>query len=312
MPALPQPDYESVPLFQKYLPYADQKMQRAALDMFLPAFHERFDVHLKSPRNDYEARIEKGDEILGRLQQDGYSLSKIPEGLKAQLIAQTAGAVAELEARIQGQDQVSIKGSQALLTPQSHPGVRETLHSIFKAQSLYDVLGAYCRRPVRMTEHATVQVNLAKHSAAQYGPIDQDGLPANKAQYFHIDSAMWPWIKVLIYLSPVTADQGPFRFVPGSHRWCNDYELVVRKTNDKLGIAPKYFVALPEEFRMNTHFGDYLTPDTPGVDRLMRDERVLIDGESDFVLFDNNGVHRGGFVREGRRHIMQVFVRAKE
>ncbi len=31
----------------------------------------------------------------------------------------------------------------------------------------------------------------------------------------------------------------------------------------------------------------------------------MADGRSDLVLFDNNGVHRGGFVRSGYRFMLQ-------
>ena len=31
----------------------------------------------------------------------------------------------------------------------------------------------------------------------------------------------------------------------------------------------------------------------------------VMDGVADLILFDNNGVHRGGFVRKGRRFMMQ-------
>ncbi len=38
---------------------------------------------------------------------------------------------------------------------------------------------------------------------------------------------------------------------------------------------------------------------------MLANEVVCTDGRSDLALFDNNGVHRGGFVRSGHRFMLQ-------
>ncbi len=80
---------------------------------------------------------------------------------------------------------------------------------------------------------------------------------------------------------------------------------MVRKTNDKEHIRDEMFLALPEPFRMITHFGDEMDPDSEAAQDLLRNERAYCDGESDLIMFDFNGVHRGGFVRKGYRYMLQ-------
>jgi hypothetical protein len=155
-------------------------------------------------------------------------------------------------------------------------------------------------------------VNTAAVTARDYGPLDADGVPSPSTRYMHIDSAMWPPVKVLIYLSPVTADQGPFRYVEGSHRLASEFELMVRKVNDRKTITGPLFMALPPQFRMYTLFGDVLDPESQGARELLSRERAYCDGVSDLILFDFNGVHRGGFVRSGHRYLLQChFGRAR-
>ncbi len=116
-----------------------------------------------------------------------------------------------------------------------------------------------------------------------------------------------PHTKVLIYLNDVGLDEGPFRYIDGSHRGVGDFELAVRKTNDKLRIKPPLFMALPEEFQLLADFGDHIDPDSDEAKAfLAREIAAYDDQKSDLVLFDYHGVHRGGFVRKGARRILQV------
>ncbi len=84
-----------------------------------------------------------------------------------------------------------------------------------------------------------------------------------------------------------------------------DFEAVVRKTNDKLRQDPTRFLALPCEFGQHANFGDFIDEATPGAKELLANEIAAGDGRSDLALFDNNGVHRGGFVRSGHRFMLQ-------
>ena len=309
--AFPNPDYEAQAWFREALAKTDGKMRRAAMDRFVPAFHDRYNSHMKAPAPDHVVRLdgEVADAALRRLQEDGYSLTRIDEAQKARLVALTADTAEGVLARLPEHSSKALGEAQALLEREEHAEVFETLDAIFTAQNLYAVASAYCGRALTLAPRAAVQVNTAAHSRSMYGEIEADGLPVEKTRYLHIDSSGWPWIKVLIYLTPVGPEQGPFRYVAGSHRLASPFELSVRKTNDKLRLPAKFFVALPEPFRMNTHFGDHAAVDDPRMEALLRNERTVCDGASDLILFDNNGVHRGGFVREGRRYMMQCFLK---
>ncbi len=113
-------------------------------------------------------------------------------------------------------------------------------------------------------------------------------------------------MKAVVYLDAMRLDQGPFRYVRGSHRWARPFEIVVRTTNDKLRLPRTMFMALPPALRANTEFGGGLEEEGPDAMRLLELEDVVLDAiGSDIILFDYHGVHRGGFVRRGARHILQ-------
>jgi hypothetical protein len=197
-----------------------------------------------------------------------------------------------------------------VLSPETHPEIFAAVADIFEADKINAAASAYAGRPVTM-KTVTVQVNTERATALTYGKLDAEGRPkAKKTRYMHVDSSFWPPLKVLIYLNPVGPDQGPFRYVVGSHRIAGDFELVVRKTNDKYAIHNEMFMALPPAFRQYTEFGDAMDADTEQAAELLAKERAYCDGVSDLVLFDFNGVHRGGFVRQGHRYMIQCSLKA--
>ncbi len=203
------------------------------------------------------------------------------------------------------------KHSQFHFDPIEHADIFEDVDDMLGAEHVYAAGSAYVGKAVKL-KTLTVQVNTERSTQVAYANLDAAGLPTPRTRYFHIDSALWPPLKVLIYLNPVTLDEGPFRYVAGSHRLATDFELIVRKTNDKARIHDELFMALPPPFRMYTEFGDAMDPDGDAAEALLSNERAYCDGVSDLVLFDFNGVHRGGFVRRGHRHILQCCFEARD
>jgi hypothetical protein len=306
MYVLPTPDYSRFSRFRDHMGDIDDAVRAEAFAMFIKPFHARYRDILTQPRPDYEARIGAGDSILRALQQDGVALAKSDPGLKAQLNALADPLAERIEAHLAAVEQPNFKDGQILLDETEHRAIYDAVAAIFEEAHIFDVAAAYARERVKLFGIAC-QVNTAATTLRKYKAIDAEGLPLKKTQYLHIDSSGWPHHKVLLYLNDVGLDEGPFRYVVGSHRMLDDFELAVRKTNDKLRIPPKLFMALPEAFRQLADFGDNIDPDAPESVALLQRERALWDDKrSDLVLFDYHGVHRGGFVRKGSRRILQI------
>jgi hypothetical protein len=309
---LPTPDYTRFSRFRNEMAGIDDAVRAEALGLFIKAFHARYRLILSQPRPDYEARIEGGDETLRALQTDGVALAKSDPGLKAKLNAVAAPLADRIEAHLAATAEPNFKDGQILLSETEHGAIYDAVAAVFDQAHIFDVAQAYAGAPVKLAGIA-VQVNTAATTTRKYKHIDAEGFPQKKTQYLHIDSSGWPHHKVLIYLDDVGLDEGPFRYIVGSHRMLDDFELAVRKTNDKLRIPPKLFMALPEAFRQLADFGDNLDPDSAESAELLRRERALYDMQhSDLVLFDYHGVHRGGFVRKGARRILQVNFAARD
>ncbi|HEY5413090.1 MAG TPA: hypothetical protein VIJ94_20440 [Caulobacteraceae bacterium] len=304
MNALPNPDYESLPKYQRYLGGLTNELRREALAKFLPPFQENYRRHLTSPLLNYDVRIDRGDAILRQLQQDGCALSRVSPDVKSPVVERVESIARALHARLDQLPNPRFKDSQRQFEPKEHAALFQLVDELLERENVYAAGSAYVGKRIVLKTLA-VQVNSQRATALTYGELDERGRPQPWTRYLHIDSAFWPPLKVLIYLDPVGEDQGPFRYVVGSHRLASDFELVVRKTNDKASIHNALFMALPRAFRMYTEFGDAMTPDGEEASALLNRERAYCDGVSDLVLFDFNGVHRGGFVRRGHRYILQ-------
>lgn len=302
--ALPNPDYETHPRFSRFVDQVDDALRRDALDRFLPPFEAAYRRHLAAPRPNYDRQMGEGDELLSQLQAKGCALAAIAPLSKKTLVQLTWPVAAQVHSALEQHPRPRFKHTQFRFSREEHAEVFGTVEQIFAQAQVFAAVNAYAGAALALKEVA-VQVNTDRMTALEYGPLDADGLPSPRTRYFHIDSALWPNVKVLIYLSDVTADQGPFRYVEGSHRQATDFELVVRKVNDREAIGGGLFMALPPPFRMFTSFGDYMDPESEQARALLANERVYCDGVSDLMLFDFNGVHRGGFVRSSYRYMLQ-------
>ncbi len=304
MYALPTPDYTTKAKYRAAFEQVNDEARTQVLQEFLPILMNRYRKLLIGPPRDYEARIGEADVLLQSLQKDGCVLARIGADAKASLSALVLPVAEEMESRLATVEWAGFKERQLKFEPDSDAKIFSQVDEVLAAGHIYDVCAAYARRPIKLARLA-LQVNTDRLTAMKYGTVGEDGLPSPVTRYFHIDSDGWPWLKVLIYLEPVGPDQGPFRYVVGSHRWTDPFELAIRKTTEKMRLDAKSFAALPEPFRLKAEFGDETDPATPKAERLLKAERALCDGESDLILFDNNGVHRGGFVRKGRRYMLQ-------
>ncbi len=308
--ALPVGSYDTLDWLEPYRRRVTDEVRAASLARFLPAFQERYERRLSLPAPDLEARIGVGDAMLRNLQAEGWALGRLGDDVRRRLRALTDPVAAELKARLDSISRPKFSDGQLSLDPETHLDIFRTLNEGLIESGAIDAASAYAGHRMELLS-VSIQVNTAKESLFKYGGFDARGLPERATSYFHVDSNDWPSLKSLIYVSDVGPEQGPFRYVAGSHLAMSPYEAAVRKTNDKLRHTAEHLCALPAEYAQHANFGDYVDPASPESQALLAREVEVCDGASDLILFDNNGVHRGGMVRDGHRYMLQaMFVRA--
>lgn len=138
------------------------------------------------------------------------------------------------------------------------------------------------------------------------------GLPDPKSVYMHFDSRIQR-MKCLLYLTPVSKDNGPFCHVRGSNRLNASFlEYVARKANDKSGLdhwdpeTRKIFSALPKIFQHKSEFGNDVSDSDPDVIAMLASEREYTSDMANLLLFDTDSLHRGGMMKSGKRIMLQI------
>jgi hypothetical protein len=310
--ALPIARYEAVEAYRPYFAEVTGEVRVQALETFLASMQERYLQLLKGPRRAFEASLPSpAGGVLSALQQDGFALRALSDDVRGRIRGHITPLCREIMERLDSRKKLSFSDGHAPLDPVEHAPLYLAVEQGLEEAGVLAASSAYAGRELGLLR-LVAQVNTLRQTQMTYGEIGAGGLPELRTAYWHVDSTDWPPVKVLIYASDVDLDQGPFRAVKGSHRLMGDYETVVRKTNDKLRQQPAHFLSLPEEFRQHANFGDCINEATPGAAALLALETVLGDGRSDLVIFDNNAVHRGGFVRSGHRFMLQCHFSSAE
>jgi len=190
-------------------------------------------------------------------------------------------------------------------TRSADPDAFATVERIFSRYGVVEAASAYLGRPVGV-KHVNAQIN--DQDLAFWKRVFPDtGLVDPWGSYLHID-ATYGMLKCAIYVHDIGPDGGPFCYVRGSQNakvgW---FEGMVRRTNDFCGFsgrkpdARRKFMALPAFLRKKADFGGDLPDDSPDVQRLREGHFAVTSNYGNCVLFDGNGVHRGGMVNKGER-----------
>jgi hypothetical protein len=134
----------------------------------------------------------------------------------------------------------------------------------------------------------------------------------------HIDSNGKSYLKMILYLNDVGAEQGPTSVVPGSHEWdCGGIDRIRRRAFDRsklLGRSPlerQKFVSLPTELQVKAEFGGDLLPGSAETEALLASEFVSTGERGHYTVFNPEAVHRGGAVNAGERHALQITLGAR-
>jgi len=190
--------------------------------------------------------------------------------------------------------------------PGLYEAVADALDEAGILSSVRNYLG--CRAEVRSV---ALQIN-DEHDNFWRAHFGERGLPVPPTAFFHIDNT-YGVVKAIFYLSDVGEANGPFSYVPRTHRlevgWFE--ALILRAVDIWIDVYPQerpLFAALPRSLRRKAKFGDDLVAGDAQGQWLLEHERVMTSRDGDVFVFDVNGVHRGGMVKEGERRIIQVMM----
>jgi hypothetical protein len=185
-----------------------------------------------------------------------------------------------------------------------------TVENIFNRYGIIEAASAYLGRPVGV-KHVNAQIN--DQDLAFWKRVFPDTQIADPwASYLHID-ATYGMLKCAIYVHEIGPDGGPFCYVRGSQNarmgW---FEGMTRRTNDFSGFsgrkpeARRKFLALPAFLRKKADFGGDVSDDSADVQRLREGHFSATSNYGNCVLFDGNGMHRGGMVNKGERRCVFI------
>lgn len=122
-------------------------------------------------------------------------------------------------------------------------------------------------------------------------------------------------VKVILYLSDVTSENGPFSFILGSHRnRPGRFANMVQEINDTSGFsatdpkARQLFSALPSFLRKKCAFGNDLLTESEAAQQILAAEWKITASKGHAVIFDSKGIHRGGMVLEKERIVLTCVI----
>ena len=150
------------------------------------------------------------------------------------------------------------------------------------------------------------------------------GLPTAKTAYAHFDND-FDLAKIQLYLTDVDEDNGPFAFVPGSHKWSGNraQQFVFKQMdrtfkypkNEELYYRPRFgspeyraeILQLPQPLQGSSHFGDDVVPGSD-LERELDDAflKVTADQGNCCVFAGGDLIHYGGLVDGEDRWVLQL------
>jgi hypothetical protein len=159
------------------------------------------------------------------------------------------------------------------------------------------------------------------------------GLSIANTAYMHADHGDFS-PKVMLYLSEVTPETGPTRFVKASNTWKrSEYFFQFHKGLDHVAghfignlmpgdyYRPLYkfpefreiLMSFPKGFVGTSHFGDDIMNDSAESRRLISQEFTLLSEKGDLIAFDGGrGIHRGSNILLGERLAAQLIFMPKQ
>ena len=247
---------------------------------------------------------------------DGYAAVQLQaatldpiEQQAAPLFAAIASQIEEVRA---AGERIQYKTVHAGIGPQANAELWAAIERAMRDCGAFDVTAAYFGAPKVTVRSAGLLWNQPNQDWATrlYRDLEVEAPPTAG---FHIDSNGKCFVKVVLYLTDVGPEQGPFGMVPGSHRWAEgSEERIWRRAFDKSELVVRsakkrrMFLSLPEEMQVKAEFGGDMLPGAPETRALVDQEHVAVGPRGQVNLFDPEAIHRGGNVRSGERRVVLI------
>ena len=266
---------------------------------------------------DYGAVNAQGEELIQR----GVTQMRLPDTLMDPVQTAAQPVIQSIQARIAetraaGQA-IRFKTVEQVLSPETHGELWKAVDRFLREMAIYDTVTAFFRAKSARINGLALFVNPASQEWANrlFKDVKLEPPPTTG---FHIDSNGKCYIKGILHLSDVGPEQGPTGVVPGSHLWGQGgRERVVRRAFDRSPLLArtaelrKAFISLPEELQVKAEFGGDMVPGSPETEKLVEEELRAVGPRGLLTLFDPDAVHRGGNVRSGERHALQLVLTAQ-
>ena len=252
--------------------------------------------------------------LLNQLKSDGIVCLKLTSAEIDSIRAATAPGFAKLDERRAGipLDKRKFDDNVYWCTHSSDPQAFTTVENVFGHYGIVEAASAYLGRPVGV-KHVNAQINDEDYAFWKRQFADTK-IPDPWGSYLHVD-ATYGILKCAIYTHEIGPDGGPFCYVRGSQRakvgWL---EGMIRRTNDFAGFSGRKvevrrkFMALPRFLRKKAEFGADVLDDSPEAKRLREGHFSATSNYGNCILFDGNGIHRGGMVDKGERRCIFILL----
>ena len=318
----PVPDYDRHPYYHQFA-NPDAALRETAADRFFEDFTALVQAEQALARRAGRSQPDPAapaSPAVQALRDDGIWRFKLTPSELAETLERSEPAAQALETRRRSlsPDQRGVEGVLQLLAEHASPGAElEFYDGLLQSHGINQTLDRYYGCPFRL-----LAVNLQINSGDDTGIARVCSYPDGRrapSYYMHIDSAVG-LVKILMYRSgPVTADNGAFRYLPGSHKALDPVQRAIRKASDKAGFdglkdeTRARFMALPTALRRKANFGNDLLPETGADTDTLLEREVALEGEAgEGFLADINGVHRGNLHADpsGRREMFKFVLKA--
>ena len=258
------------------------------------------------------------DELTRDLAEQGAARRQLPGPAIDAVCAAAAPTVALVQGRLNetraAGEPLKYKTALEPVGPDADGGLWDVVDRALAELGLYEATATVFDAPSAKLRSLGVLVNHPDQDWATRLWRDVE-VEAPPTAGFHIDSDCKCFTKVVLYLTDVGAEQGPFGVVPGSHRWGEGgQDRIFRCAFDRSSMVVRSakwrrrFLSLPAEMQTKAEFGGDMLAGSPEAQALLDAEQVMTGPRGQLNLFNPDSIHRGGNVRTGERHVLLISI----
>ncbi len=263
-----------------------------------------------------------GTDISREVLERGFTLRQL-DRTALEPLARSAGPFVEIiRGRLSGARQaggaITFKAGQEIVARDAHPDIWAQAEQAMKQSGLIQATADYAGSGHAAIRSVAVMVNQPGQTWCTNVFRGERVFEDPPTVGFHIDSATFQGLKLVLYLDDVGPDQGPFGVIPGSHLWEHASRgRVIRRAFDRspfVSRAPGQrhaFASLPPELQLKAEFGGDMPPEAHETLALAACEHVATGPRGQLNIFVPEAIHRGGLARTGERQVMLISIGAR-